>query len=1038
MSNKAMARPRFPKAHLASRESGQALIIAVLVLFAVATLAALLAAIVGSQLAQVTRASDVVELNSIAEAGLSFANEQLTYSVEGADWRPGRRLAGGRIVNQPYPCGRGVVRIDVSFGPRPDRLQSRFMRIVATAYFPDNPFLRHTILGLKSVLLTDYARLVTDRFETNEPVDLGVTGVELAGQARQALATAGAGGVVASPYIFDIEGPVRSNTDVIWHGPSRVSLWNSDSAAPASGGETWRDLGILRDDRIEIAGRLRRDPFVPLTETFQLLVNGVTRITNIYRTVGEERTLRYSGCPDTGPDGNPVPNSERLLDGDYAVPRVQPPLIDAVQPDLQTNRYLALTRDSGVWKPASEGGYYNTGAFGWGWMHGGGIYVDNADDIQYKHDLDLLRMNWMRSVGHHHLAAPAGDIRAGESPDLVPPTGPADWWDQTGRYYNPPGVRIILHGDRYCPYVEIIRDDAKTSGDATYYWVDPDRNPIIGSYLPRDPVTGETPCSPAGRSTGLSVDGPRAIFPFPPNGVIYCEGNVRVDGIMPIVRGTPKTYFDPEFDAQAGRNRRFDLTIVSGGTIYIEGDLLTPGPAGARLTHPDNRVGVLDTMREDMLYGSRVALLARDSVCVNTTAFFPRPRDLTRVVQQDDDKYAYNDLQPVRRAPGHTPYWWFQGTPMDDAECIVAYPDPDQIPEVPTIPANTVLTYHNIRVRNSALRAELADLRLILGHSAWYSTIDSVTNEPNALPSMPPGPADPSTDEPAVHVAVAINGVDYIWDHASTRYSFYRQDKTPAPDPAGADESGHWVVDTDLDALADDDYLELLPNSAADGFNGIQWMRVQGANPNDPEAEPLSYLHGDDTITITPIINPIRRMHVDQASGELVVDGWQENAAPQNFAYLLGPVAIAPPNPVYSGDAWQMVDPLPVQIQAMIYAQNGSWFIIPGPWFNDDPTGPEATESDSPAYHEPLNIRISVYGAITENRPAPIGDVADWTSKWAGPYVNGGGFLKYEYDPLLRLPRANADGTTWVRFPGLCLTPDLMVWGERVSAATGG
>jgi hypothetical protein len=94
-------------------------------------------------------------------------------------------------------------------------------------------------------------------------------------------------------------------------------------------------------------------------------------------------------------------------------------------------------------------------------------------------------------------------------------------------------------------------------------------------------------------------------------------------------------------------------------------------------------------------------------------------------------------------------------------------------------------------------------------------------------------------------------------------------------------------------------------------------------------------------------------------------------------------------------------------------------------------------------YHEPLNIRLSVYGAITENMPADLAVATEWTSKWAGPALTdpeqGTGFLTYEYDPLLRWPRWDPESKTWApRFPNLPVTPEMIIWGERVSGQAGG
>lgn len=110
------------------------------------------------------------------------------------------------------------------------------------------------------------------------------------------------------------------------------------------------------------------------------------------------------------------------------------------------------------------------------------------------------------------------------------------------------------------------------------------------------------------------------------------------------------------------------------------------------------------------------------------------------------------------------------------------------------------------------------------------------------------------------------------------------------------------------------------------------------------------------------------------------------------------------------------VVPLDIRIEALIYAQEGSFFIIPGPWFNPNPNDtyaqyisvdpatnapknrradqpqPNASptptdpapvvDPDFPYYGEPLDIRITMFGAITENLPAEIGDQGAWLQKW--------------------------------------------------------
>ena len=1006
--------------------SGQALIVAVLVLFAVATLAALFTAIISSQVAQTGRHADMVQLRNVAEAGLRWANEQLSYGIDGADWRPSQRV---------YRTGGGEVTIDISYGPIPSQLQSRFIRIVASAVFPDNPFLRHTILGLKPLLLTDYARFITDRYETNQPAALGVAGVEMGGAPRE--------GLNGGNYVFHVSGPIRSNTDLTFYGTSEIYLFTHDYAS-------WQDLGLLRDDTIEVSGELSskdRDATGASLSRVSLWVDDTQRAIDLFSPQQAEASDYQNGYP-AWRNGSPLPNTWRVLANlpDYqlpmttgwlrphylAPPRIRPPLIDSVHPDLQTNRYLALTRDSGDWSLPTSAGFVNTGQHGWGWTNAsGGIYIENSQDVQYKrsdgtHDLEKLRLNWVGSVGVHD---GAGDNRArGGSP----PVGPADWWDRTGRYYSPPGVEIILHGEAQCPWVEFIRDDAKpvfasvpmdlSNPTTYYYWEKP-----LGSVITNDTAyypQGARCLPPLMTAPRPSAVGKRAVFPFPPNGVIYAEGNIRIRGMMPPARYEPYTYADfDRYSKMQGAPRRFDLQVVSGGTIYIEGDLLTPGPDGARLARMDRNGNAtrLLTLDDDRRWGSRIALLARDYVCLNTTALFPRPVDMFQVKQQTvgstTTNYWYNDLQPIYPKDKQFAYMHFQG-PTDttvNADLYAAIWPGDPMA---TDPVGTDLIYHNLRFGLLDADRRPEDLRLFIGHSGWYAPNGEGT--PGEPPDDESG-SDKAAVEFQLDVETGGNSQAYKWAFAApTRYTFWRN--SDAPDPTTRNESGHWYTEASN--------LEVLPD---------------GNNPPYQAMSILQYLTGDDVLHLRSFVMPVR--HYDDEDPPNV-DGWQ--TYPKELGYVLGPVAIAPPRWV-DGDVTNPKVPLEVQVQALIYAQNGSWFIIPGPWFSEDPNNVSTATPDPaqyPRYHEPLNIQLQFFGAISENMPAPIGDVADWTSKWSGTKqygeTYGSAALRYYYDPLLRTARFRRDpidprimrGTP--RFPRMPLTPDLVVWGERISGQAGG
>lgn len=95
--------------------------------------------------------------------------------------------------------------------------------------------------------------------------------------------------------------------------------------------------------------------------------------------------------------------------------------------------------------------------------------------------------------------------------------------------------------------------------------------------------------------------------------------------------------------------------------------------------------------------------------------------------------------------------------------------------------------------------------------------------------------------------------------------------------------------------------------------------------------------------------------------------------------------------------------PMDVRIEAVMYAQDGSFFVIPGYPLNVDPSDtpdaarrrhgaggsqqgsmlrPAGTCDEFPFYGEPIDCRITIVGAIAENRTASIADQAAWMQIW--------------------------------------------------------
>jgi hypothetical protein len=213
--------------------------------------------------------------------------------------------------------------------------------------------------------------------------------------------------------------------------------------------------------------------------------------------------------------------------------------------------------------------------------------------------------------------------------------------------------------------------------------------------------------------------------------------------------------------------------------------------------------------------------------------------------------------------------------------------------------------------------------------------------------------------------------------------------------------------------------------------------------------------------------------------------------ATQDETHLtLRPTGIGPFAPKNYILARTAVIPHDVRIEAALFAEEGSFFVIPGPPFNfnsEDTRArfdasvealglPEAQDErfrlfgkspEAPFFEEPLNVRVTILGAVSENMPAPIAHQAAWQRRWGWmPRMMGGtnrllpgqhvpswqtvtgagpNFRPYvpnliiQYDPALAL--ASADGVNPLRvspdrlwalppMPRLPVSPTLAYFGE--------
>jgi len=468
-------------------------------------------------------------------------------------------------------------------------------------------------------------------------------------------------------------------------------------------------------------------------------------------------------------------------------------MLDIVGAGSRLSRYRELTRNSGEWKLDSHGEWYNSGYYGWG----DGIYVANRRDVQIESIGYTLRGNWTQP-------------------------GTEFWY---GPYYVPPGIGIALYpydldnadGDNNFatgPDLVITRDER-----TRYIWRDEDGNPL--------PETGE-----------------QIVMPYPKNGVIFAEGNIRIKGTLP---------------------PGVQLTVVSGATIYIEGNVLK---------YPGGQPGEVKD--------SAVALLATDYVCVNTTQFFGPVKE----VPFPGPGSSFFDISPT------SSFWFGFSFGADPSQ---AYPQ-----------AMPVALY----VRHTAAQG-----------GASYM---------NMLVNWPPTEAQLAADP---------------------FYSFYRFGFGPP-----------WATTPGME------YIYPLADVGA-------WWDTPG------RAAVQQYESWEHQVfKLLPVTNGAYVVHTNP--------GVENRIAFQLDQNLVLPVA---PQDYYLSRA--AIQPMDIRIEALTYAQNKSFFIIPGEWFNPDPddtpdnlarrlTPAGGIEPRWPFYGQPLDVRVVIHGAVSENLTAAIGDSSAWMEKW--------------------------------------------------------
>jgi hypothetical protein len=115
------------------------------------------------------------------------------------------------------------------------------------------------------------------------------------------------------------------------------------------------------------------------------------------------------------------------------------------------------------------------------------------------------------------------------------------------------------------------------------------------------------------------------------------------------------------------------------------------------------------------------------------------------------------------------------------------------------------------------------------------------------------------------------------------------------------------------------------------------------------------------------------------------------------------------------------VAPYDVRIEAALYAQEGSFLVVPGPWANPNPNDRRDAYTSTverfnafqahpffPFYSEPVDIKVTIIGSVSENFPASIADQSLWLQHWGwipAEYAETGDYIPDQHMP--RIPGTN-------------------------------
>lgn len=1073
-----------------SLRSGQTLIIALLVLGALLIVAFVFIGIVANTISGTTSSRQRTVSQDLADAGINFAHDELETSTLGADWRgtptvaingrdpdsdllqptnwtpppatPGAQYQGpdglGPWTRVSFPNGRALTRVrytsDASLFAQalPSSVlnpgKARSFMIIESIGRPgvvngSDP----TLLAATSNLgvgvtkdqykeiayvplgVTDTARFITNKYNVNRPADVGsplpfpfsygayygynpatlqntVTnpiwptttwpnGNPL--NLPQALGTMAPldkftqGQVPTTPVVDSIQpfgASLRSNADLRVFGEYDLNL------CPDLGD------GIFVAGKIEAADNNGSEMKLNVARWSPTL-NTYSDSTAIYN-FQPNGSGGYVNTPLSSDDPNFSTNLGLVRDGisgiDNAgfargVGRIEPPSLETIDPASGVSRYLRLSRDSGVLEGTDHNGNPNTpfAANSGNYGHGRNVYVYNPSDLQVSSD-EQGRID-------------EGTAQALEYDWLNPNNNEANsGWN--GFFYIPRGAFVQLMDDGFI----ITRDVRGPATENTWHYPDgTDSGESTLRFRVGDGTDGllhvlnRLEAVSIGTLTTADFDAgtvSAAEFQLAPlfDGVLYFEGNVRVRGTIPA-------------DVQ--------LSLVSGGTIYIEGSITkgtlaefaSPGfTAGQRLNRPSK---------------SAIGLFARQYVCLNTTQFFgpgadqsvqpvndvpstvgyspvriPQPSGALQLVSEEslDPTSGGNPLNPAAWSPYALEYTPATPSTVDTATSA----DPFLLSVGAHSDAN-FLGYHSLLLTHTMDDGAAPE-------TFFQLAINKGLNDYSVGLSSTPPPYE--AFQTYLFTASPYNLATSLFSEPYT---------TPGYDPTLTETVGDVPV-----------Y----------GLGGEDWQRYS-------KFETTTF-----PLTVTGSTYPLAEINAgDSPYAFHAFDGHGTYkllaGEPNSFELDAASVGSAGVNDYLVARAGLL--PHDIRIEAAIYAEEGSFFVIPGPWFNPNPNdrrdlydsqGSDAADQynrlanygnnpEAPFYGEPIDVRIQIVGSVAENMPPPMSVQEQWLTKWGSIPAEQGASGKLI--PTVHIPVGTNFNDRFPAVPNLTISYDPMLATGRAS-----